>query len=614
MKNLVSIVILTWNGLELTKQCLLSLFNHTKYNNYVVYIVDNGSSDGTLEYLDKFPYPLNVIKNKKNIGFVAGNNLALKSIEFGDIILLNNDVVITQENWIDEMQKTAYSDKKIGLVGCRLLDSYKNLQHAGTYIYPDDCIGHQIGGGEPDFGQFSVDREVEGVVFACVYIKRELIKSIGNLDERYFSYFEDTDYCLRAKKAGYKCICCGSVTLTHQQNASTKVNQVNLSKMYLESQKIFIHKWKKELEDSYEFTILWESILSGKSGYAVSSRNIVMELNDLNVDIRYKHSYSENLNHDYNGDNHKISLIKKRQSIKNGIHISYCYGDKFRYNKGEYNIGYTMLETTGIPKAWIDQANKMQEIWVPSKFNKKTFKDSGINVPIFVIPLGVDTNYYNTSIKRNKKHEKFTFLSVFEWGERKNPQCLLKAYFNTFTEDDNVLLICKINNNDPSIDINEEIRKLQLPVNGPEVLILLNQNLMDHEMPLLYRFADCFVLPTRGEGWGMPILEAMACGLPVITTKWGAPLDYVEEDFGYFIHVEKLIPAEAKCPYYEGFNWADPSVEHLGQLMHYVYKNQKEAEMKGKLASKNVMKNWSWKNSAIKIKERLKQISENSEF
>lgn len=615
MKNTVSIIILTWNGLEYTKQCLLSLFEKTKYEKYVVYIVDNGSTDGTLSYLEDFPYSLNIIKNKKNIGFVAGNNLALKMIKYGDVILLNNDVIITQEDWIEQMQKTAYSEEKVGLVGCRLLDSGQKLQHAGTYIYPDDCIGQQIGGGEKEFGQFSIDRVVEGVVFACVYIKRELIECIGGLDERFFSYFEDTDYCLRTWKAGYKCMHCGSVTLIHQQNASTKVNHVNLSKMYLESQKIFAQKWKRELENSYDITVVWESILNGKSGYAVSSRNIVMELSDIKIDVRYKYSYNENKITDdmeKKEDNHKITLIKKRHSPKDGIHISYCYGDSFQSNNGTYKIGYTMLETTGVPKDWVDQANKMQEIWVPSEFNRKTFKESGIKVPIFVMPLGVDTNYYNTAIKRMKKHEKFTFLSVFEWGERKNPQCLLQAYFDAFTKDDNVLLICKINNNDPSIDIDEEIRKLQLSANGPELLILLNQNFVDNEMPMLYRFSDCFVLPTRGEGWGMPILEAMACGLPVITTEWGAPLDYMSEEFGYFIRVRGLISAKAKCPYYEGFDWAEPSREHLGQLMHYVYKNQKEAEMKGKSASQYVINNWSWKNTAMKIKERLLKISFNS--
>ena len=283
----VSIVILTWNGLDYTKKCMESLKESIENKNYDVYVVDNGSTDDTLEYLSTLDW-INVIENKENLGFVRGNNIAINRINEGDIILLNNDIIITQNNWIEELQKTAYKDEKTGIVGCRLINEKGEFLHAGTFIYPETYWGQQIGGGQKNIGQYQDDREVQGVVFACAYIKRPVIDAIGGLNEMFFSYFEDTDYCLAAKKAGYNTVCCGSVTLIHYQNVSTDVNKVNLSDMFMKSQKDFKKIWSEELEKRYDQTMAWHSIMNFPSGYAVSAKNFMMALDRKNVDIRYK--------------------------------------------------------------------------------------------------------------------------------------------------------------------------------------------------------------------------------------------------------------------------------------------------------------------------------------
>ena len=127
-------------------------------------------------------------------------------------------------------------------------------------------------------------------------------------------------------------------------------------------------------------------------------------------------------------------------------------------------------------------------------------------------------------------------------------------------------------------------------------------------MPTLYRSADCFVLPTRGEGWGMPILEAMACGLPTIATGWSAQKDFFNDKNGYLINVKQLIDAKAKCPYYDGFQWADPDEDHLVELMQYVYEHRDEAAQKGKYAAEEAKKLWTWDAAADKIITRLNAI------
>lgn len=607
----VTIIILTWNGIEYTKKCLESLLNTTNLDSCDVVVVDNGSTDGTIEYLKTLDW-IKIIENKENLGFVRGNNVAINQIKDGDIVLLNNDMIIIQNDWLERLQKTAYLEEDYGIVGCRLINEKGEFLHAGTYIYPETYWGQQIGGGQKDVNQYADIREVEGVVFACAYIKRNVINAIGGLNEKFFSYFEDTDYCLQARKNGFKIICCGEVTLVHYQNVSTDINNVSFSDMFLKSQKVFKKIWNKDLTNRYDKALAWNSIVNFPSGYAVSAKNMMLALDDLNVDIRYKYVYGPGtpfpVEEKKVSDNYRMNIICQRQFSDEIPQVVYGQGDVFKRNTGKYKIGFTMLETTGIPQEWVRQANLMDEVWVPSTFNVKTFKDSGVTVPIYVIPLGIDPNYFNPRIKSYKKHSKYTFLTVFEWGERKAPEKILRAFSKAFSKKDDVLLICKVFNNDGSVNVEHEIQKLNLPKDGPDIIFLYNCKIDDYQMPTLYRSADCFVLPTRGEGWGMPILEAMACGLPVIATNWSSQVDFMNESNSYPLNVKKLIDAQAKCPYYKGFQWADPDEEHLIYLMQHVFKNQEEARLKGIEASKQALEKWTWNNSAEKICERLRAI------
>lgn len=614
----ISIIILTWNGLEHTKKCLESL-RYLNQNPFIdVIVFDNGSTDGTVKYLKSINW-IKAIYNDQNIGFTAGNNKALEYCSNqDDIILLNNDMIIEQKNWIALLQETAYKDQSIGIVGSRLIGADKDLDgkllHAGTNIYADNCTGQQIGGLEMDVNQYSAIRDVQGIVFACAYIKRELIEKIGFLDTDYFAYFEDTDYCLRAIKNGYRVVLDGRVTLKHIHNGATKVNKVNFWNIYKPSQQKFRKKWEQFLLSQYEMSVNWHSCAGLPFlGYSNSSKNIMLALDQNNVDVRYQYVYGEGTpipltespNHI---DDYRIKLFRQRLYNSNAAEIVYGQGDAFFKNKGRYKIGYTMLEVDGLPKEWVRQCNLMDEVWVPSAFNEQTFRQSGVKVPIHVIPLGIDPNYFNPQLRGFRFSDKFTFLSVFEWGERKAPEKLIKTFLQEFADNDDVLLVCKINNNDPSLTIPQEIQKLGCKGIESKMKILHNQKIPGYLMGSLYRSADCFVLPTRGEGWGMPILEAMACGTPTIATNWSAQTEFFNEITGYPINLKKLVPAEARCPYYDGFKWAEPDFEHLAFLMRHVYENHKAVQKKSMKTAQDILEKWTWDQTALKIKSRLQTI------
>ena len=197
-------------------------------------------------------------------------------------------------------------------------------------------------------------------------------------------------------------------------------------------------------------------------------------------------------------------MVRKREFGNSDVQVVYAQGDVFEKNFGKYKIGFTMLEVDGVPAEWVRQSNLMDEIWVPSEFNKQTFRRSGVKVPIFVIPLGIDPDYFSPKIIDAKPEGVFSFLSVFEWGERKAPEILIKAFSDEFDSSENAVLICKANNFDLSVNIEAEIASMGLRPGGGRIVVAKNRILKRYELGVLYRSADCFVLPTRGEGWGMP--------------------------------------------------------------------------------------------------------------
>lgn len=614
----VSIIILTWNGLAYTKRCLDTLRSLTTHRNYTIYVADNGSTDGTVEYL-KSQKDIKCVFNNANLGFPKGNNVAIKlTPPDSDILLLNNDTEILPDcpDWLEKMQAAAYAAPDIGVVGCRLVRANGMLQHLGAWMPVGPYWGQQIASNEANVNQYPYDSDVESVVFACAYIKREVIEKVGLLCEDFFAYFEDTDYCLRAKAAGYRTVCCGGAKIAHHENVSTKENKVCHNDIFLKSQGIFKKKWAKTCEARYTQSLNWLSTVSRPHGYAMSSKEMLLHLDAQNVAVSYRYLYGAGtvfpLEEPEMSPYYNVNVMKGRELDPKAPCVVYGQGDAFVTPKtkgiGNYKIGFTMLEVTGLPKEWVRQANEMDEVWVPSFFNAETFRNSGVTKPIHLIPLGVDTNYFNPLIKKFPVCDDFKFLTVFEWGERKAPEALIKTFNRTFRAKDPVILLCKANCTDPGVDVPAIIRSLDLDHQGGRIEFIFNKYLPYYQLGSLYRSADCFVLATRGEGWGMPILEAMACGLPVIATNWSAQTTFLNSYNGYPLQVKSLIPAVAKCPYYQGFKWADPDMDHLSALLRHVFENQEEAKEKGRRAAEDVAAHWTFRHTAARIAKRLSEI------
>jgi hypothetical protein len=247
----VYIVIVNWNNSRDTIECIDSVLK-INYPDYKIILVDNNSEDDSLEkiknwivdkniYFAEYDSMLNkikdtgnlseikiiIVKNNYNAGFAGGSNLGIKlalkdNVDY--VWLLNNDTVV-EKNSLIEMVKLAESDSKIGIIGSKLMSYYEKnkIQDIGGWLTLSSYItGRYYGHDTIDKEEYNKIIEPDYIKGASMLINLNLIKDIGLMNEDYFLYWEETDYCIRAKRNHWKLYYCPTSIVWHKEGATTK--------------------------------------------------------------------------------------------------------------------------------------------------------------------------------------------------------------------------------------------------------------------------------------------------------------------------------------------------------------------------------------------------------
>ena len=246
----IGIVILSWNGKELTQLCLRSVLQCT-YPNFRITVVDNASVDGTVDALQhEFGDKIDLIANPRNLMFASGNNVGIKHLmeqRMEWVRLLNNDVEV-DPGLLYAMVAVGESDPQIGIVGPKIYywQSRDTLWFAGGKMSLWGRGSRHIGIRQKDEGQYNQVHDVDYVTGCALLIRRKVIEHIGLLDESYPMYNEDSDWCQRARQAGYRVVYAPEGKLWHKISASAG-GQLSGFKIRhrLRSQLIFLKKYAK---------------------------------------------------------------------------------------------------------------------------------------------------------------------------------------------------------------------------------------------------------------------------------------------------------------------------------------------------------------------------------
>lgn len=288
MKPKLSVIFVNYNSGDYLIDCLKSLEVVSDKVNFDFWVVDNNSSDESIEKVRKFLPGAHYIENKENLGFGAANNQALKKINTELILLLNPDTKVEKET-LPFMIKFMTEHPEVGAATCKAVHEDGSVDwayHRGfptpwasfLYFLGNDSLYHLT---EKDMEQI---HEVDAISGSFFFTKKSVLDKVGLFDEDYWMYAEDIDLCFRMKKAGYKVMYVPNVTITHLKGVSSGIKQhsQHLSTASLESKKKAFNSfyetmkvfYKKNLEKQYPFFINWLVYLGINLRWALAKRKM----------------------------------------------------------------------------------------------------------------------------------------------------------------------------------------------------------------------------------------------------------------------------------------------------------------------------------------------------
>ena len=350
--------------------------------------------------------------------------------------------------------------------------------------------------------------------------------------------------------------------------------------------------------------LIWKGNLFNPTGIATAYRELVRAL--LKKGVRVQASDIWHSGYEFNKGLEVLNYPIDAKTVDYTIFADYPQFWRDGYGK---IVTHFLHEGTRLPEGWSQILNTADLVMVPSQATKNLFRINGIMNKIKIVPFGVN-DLYKPVIQENQD---FIFLFVNSWtgekGDRKGTDILIKAFNEEFRPDEKVKLVLKISTFWRKQSIEFYIQKIQelLGKSKPNNILLNVDYIPEDKLVEHYQNADCFVMPTRSESFGLTAINAMACGLPLIITKDNNSgyMDFCRgKDSVLWIDAPNMEQADRHF-YVEGNLQPIPDIESLKKQMRYAFEHR-ELKEKAIKNSEEIRKNWTWSASADKFIKVLK--------
>jgi len=405
--------------------------------------------------------------------------------------------------------------------------------------------------------------------------------------------------------------------------ASAKSETVVTTEPESETEPDVVEATLKEVSDDIEVRI--HGLFYDASGYAKVNRNLALCLHKSGIKVKVDPKKGQN---QLNEDELRNLVVLERTPIskRNHIVIDSIIPSFSEFSSAKYKILYTTIESYTVQDQFLAACQNYEEIWLTSEWSASILRKYLPDRPIYAICTGADPNIYTEEGDRfdfKPNIKSFVFLSVFAWNYRKGPDVLCKAYFDEFSQDDDVSLLIMSRYQSGRTRHHREKIRLDIdkymegfPNKDMPHIVRFNQMLPENDMPKLYRAADAFILTTRGEGGNLPALEASLCGLPLIMTNCSGQQGYLRPDNSYLIDVDRIAPVQPgqmHLHYWDGHEFPQLTSQgvhdQVKQHMRHVYENYDEAKKRNRKMQQLIHQDFTWTHTANAAIERLKEIN-----
>ena len=656
----VSVVIPVYNQAELTEKCLYSVAANTGDDpDYEVVVVDNGSTDWTIYLMHAMEGDIQVISNDRNLGFARACNQGAEQARGEFLMFLNNDTVAIEQCWLRAMVALADSDSSVGVVGAKLLyPATGKVQHAGLTVR-GGIPEHIHRGVDQNDPRVLEERDLDMVTGACLLIRRDLFHQLGGFDTQFINGVEDVDLCLRVRELGQRVVYCPDAVLEHHEGSTEgRFDRVS------DNLRRFKEKWGGRFDDDGGLIVAsaddsaviradfsepaaacrtsedvksasattrgpsdadlvrgnWEGDFFVHSSLAHVNRELVRALLATGrCELGLRHLQTAQFGPEEEDYARFPAVAARLNQFYGGgeadFHLKHRWPPDFNRPADSRFILLQPWEFGRIPETWVEPLRKnVDQVWAPTSYVRDCYVDSGVDpAKVALVPQGVDPSRFRPGVSPLSLPTEKSFKFLFVGGTlyRKGIDLLLEAYCQTFSREDDVCLVIKdlgMNTFYRGMNSSHRIRELQADPTCPEI-VYLTEEMPGGDMPRLYAAANALVHPYRGEGFGLPVAEAMACGLPVIVTRGGACDDFCPDELVYSVAAQKVEVNFQQAT--AGQAWLlEPDLECLKQRMRKVVDNADEGRRRGRRASEFIRSNFTWERAAWTAAEILEELKE----